>query len=353
MKIHQSHALFQYQGEDIFLFTLQNNNGVEVCISNLGAIIQSFKVPDRNNNLIDIVLGFDKMEQYLDPEYLKTGTYLGAIIGRYANRIANANFEIDGQCFQLSENFPPHQHHGGFEGFDRKVWQVLDLENGIGGQLKMTYLSKDFEEGYPGNLQVSISFELNDKNELIISTEATTDSPTAINLTHHDYFNLNGSGRIDDHIIQIVADKYLGQYSDKVANGELISVNGSKFDFNNAKPISQDWDSCLGYDLSFLLKKDFGSFGKAAMAYSEKSGIKLEVYTDEPTVQFYTGKYLGVVNGKNGKDYEPFTSFCFETQHHCNAVHIPDFPSTILRPGEVYRHQTNYCVNVMDIYSIR
>ena len=350
MKITQSHALFQYHGEDIFLFTLQNNNGVEVCISNLGAIIQSFKVPDRHHNPIDIVLGFDKMEQYLNPEYLKTGTYLGAIIGRYANRVANANFEIDGQSFQISENFPPHQLHGGFEGFDRKVWQVLNLENNTGGELKMTYLSKDLEEGYPGNLQVSISFSLTDKNELIISTEAFTDSPTAINLTHHDYFNLNGSGSIGDHLVQISADKFLGQHSDYVANGELISVNGSKFDFNLAKPINQNWDPNFGYDQSFLLKKEYGSFGKAAMAYSEKSGIKLEVFTDEPTLHFYTGKYLGVVDGKNGMDYKPFTGFCFETQHHCNALHIPGFPSTILRPGQVYRHQTNYCVNVTDNY---
>jgi aldose 1-epimerase len=341
MKIHKSEALFQHRGDDVFLFTLTNNNGLEVCISNLGAIIQSFKVPNREGKLIDIVLGFDKMEQYLDPEYLKTGTYLGAIIGRYANRIANAKFKIDGQEYLLNANLPPHQLHGGHEGFDRKLWQVIDFDE---NSLKMSYLSKDLEEFYPGNLQVLMSFSLTDNNELMMITEATTDKATAINLTHHDYFNLDESARIDNHWVEIAADKYLGQYSDNLADGKILSVLGNCFDFTKAKQINQHWDSNLGYDHSFLINKEYGAFAKAASAFSDKSGIKLDVFTDEPTVHFYTGKYLGINSGKNGKFYEPFSGFCFETQHHCNAINIPDFPSTILRPGDLYKHQTNYCL---------
>jgi len=345
MKILQSKALFQHNGSDVFLYTLKNKAGVEVCISNLGAIIQSFKVPDRTGNVIDIVLGFDTMEQYLSPEYLITSSYLGAIVGRYANRVGNACIEIDGQTFQLSPNMSPHQIHGGYKGFDSKVWHVENTDYLSVGKLKMSYLSKDAEEGYPGNLTVSISFSLNEENELIIDTEAITDKPTAINLTHHDYFNLHGSGRIEDHWVQIPSEFYLGQHPDNLANGEILSVLGTKYDFKSSKQIKEDWDPVSGYDQSFVLDKEYGAYGKAATAYSDKSGIKLEVFTDEPTVHFYTGMHLGIADARNGAFYGPFSGFCFETQHHCNAVNIPEFPSTILRPGQVYRHKTGYCVS--------
>ena len=345
MKILQSKALFQHNGEDVFLFTLKNKAGVEVCISNLGAIIQSFKVPDRDGNVIDIVLGFDTMAQYLSSEYLNAKSYLGAIVGRYANRVGHSCFKIDGDTYHLSPNLPPHQIHGGFEGFDSKVWHTENADQLSDGKLKMSYLSKDNEEGYPGNLNVSIIFSLNDENELMIETEAITDKPTAINLTHHDYFNLHGSGRIEDHWVQIPSEFYLGQYPDNLANGEILPVNCTKYDFNSLKQIKEDWDPILGYDQSFVLNKEYGTYGKAASAYSEKSGIKLEVFTDEPTVHFYTGMHLGNTNARNGQSYKPFSGFCFETQHHCNAVNIPEFPSTILRPGQVYRHKTSYCVS--------
>jgi aldose 1-epimerase len=345
MNIVQSKALFQHKGEDVFLFTLKNKAGVEVCISNLGAIIQSFKVPDRTGNLIDIVLGFDSMEHYLSSEYLNTKSYLGAIVGRYANRVGNACFKIDGETFQLTSNMIPHQIHGGFEGFDSKVWHIENPDQLSVGKLKMSCLSRDSEEGYPGNLKVSIIFSLNDANELMIETEAVTDKPTAINLTHHDYFNLHGSGRIEDHWVQIPSAFYLGQYPDNLANGEILPVNGTKYDFKSSKQIKEDWDPVSGYDQSFVLDKEYGAYGKAASAYSEKSGIKLDVFTDEPTVHFYTGMHLGNTNARNGQSYKPFSGFCFETQHHCNAVNIPEFPSTILWPGQVYSHKTSYCVS--------
>lgn len=344
MEIKKSDILFKYQGEEIFLFTLKNKNGLTVSISNLGAIIQSFKVPNKEGDLTDIVLGFDNVEDYLKADYLATKTYFGAIIGRYANRVENASFELDGQTFQVSPNLAPHQLHGGFEGFDRKAWKVEEFNNDV---LKMTYLSRDGEEGYPGDLEVKISFSLNDDNELVFRAEASTNKATPINLTHHDYFNLNGFGRIDDHLVQIPASNYLAQNDDFVVNGDILPVNETYLDFNQFKPINRDWNPDVGYDQSFLLDKEYGSFAKAASAYSEKSGIKLDVFTNEPTVQFYTAKHLNIPLGKDEQNYKAFSGFCFESQHHCNALNIPTFPSTILHPGEIYRHKTNYKISLI------
>lgn len=345
MSLFQSPVLFQHNKEDIYLFTLKNSRGVEISISNLGAIIQSFKVPGKSGKSTDIVLGLDTMEQYVGQDYLKTKTYLGAIVGRYANRISNSSFEIEGSVFPVTANLPPHQIHGGEEGFDRKVWKPEKAEQIPDKKIKLSYLSKDGEEGFPGNLSVSVSFELTEENELIILTEAVSDKATAVNLTHHDYFNLNGSGRIDDHWVEIPSAFYLGQNEDYVASGEFHPVKGTPYDFNLPKMIRQDWDPGEGYDQSFLLDKDYLSWGRAGTAYSEKSGIKLEVFTDEPTVHFYTGKYLNLPLAKYGNACSAFSGFCFETQHHTNAVNIPGFPSTILRPGEVYRHKTTYRVS--------
>lgn len=344
MEIHRSVALFQYQGEDIYLFTLKNKHGLTVSISNLGAIIQSFKVPNKEGGLTDIVLGFDNISDYLKPDYLETKTYFGAIIGRYANRVENSSFELDGKRFYISPNLPPHQLHGGFEGFDKKAWKIEKFNKDI---LKLSYLSKDLEEGYPGDLEVKISFSLNDDNELILLTEASSNKATPINLTHHDYFNLNGYGLIDDHFVQILASKYLAQKSDFVVSGEILSVKETNLDFSKFKQINHDWNPDVGYDQSFLLDKDYGSFSKAASAYSEKSGIKLDVFTDEPTLQFYTSKHLNIPFAKNGQNYMSFAGFCFECQHHCNALNISNFPTTILRPNELYSHSTHYKISLI------
>lgn len=343
MDIIKSDTLFKYQGEDIYLFTLKNKNGLTVSISNFGAIVQSFKVPNKEGALTDIVLGFDRMEDYLNPDYITSKTYLGAIIGRYANRVENASFKLDGQKFHVSPNLAPHQLHGGFEGFDRKAWKVEEFNKDL---LKMTYLSRDGEEGYPGDLEVRISFSLNDDNELIFQAEANTNKATPINLTHHDYFNLNGFGRIDDHLVQIPASNYLAQNADFVVKGDILPVKKTQLDFTEFKLINRDWNPDLGYDQSFLIDKKNGSFAKAATAYSEKSGIKLEVFTNEPTIQFYTAKHLNLASGKDGQSYDAFSGFCFECQHHCNALNIPLFPSTILRPGDLYQHCTHYKVSV-------
>ena len=345
MLLFQSPVLFLHQNEGVFLFTLKNNSGAEVSISNLGAIIPAFIVPDSTGKPTDIVLGFDHMEQYIAQQYLDSNSYLGAIVGRYANRIGNSGFELDGELFQVSANLPPHQLHGGHEGFDRKVWKVESTAQFPHAKLILTYLSKDGEEGFPGNLQVRLSFELTDTNELIMITEAFTDKATPVNLTHHGYFNLNGSGTIEDHFAEIPASFYLGQEQDLVPNGEIHAVLDTAYDLRSAKQISRVWDPENGYDQSFVLDKKYGEWGRAAMAYSERSGIKLEVYTDEPTVQFYTGKHLNINGVKGGGKYLAYSGLCFETQHHTNAVNIPAFPSTILRPGEVYRHKTSYKIS--------
>ncbi len=342
MVLVKSPVLFRYQNEDVFLFTLRNSNGIEVSISNLGAIIRSFIVPDSAGKPTDIVLGFDQMEHYIDKNYIESNSYLGAIVGRYANRISNSVFELDDEHYRLSANLPPHQLHGGYEGFDRKVWKP---EIGSDDQLLLSYLSEDGEEGFPGNLRVQLSFELGENNELIMQTEASTDKATPINLTHHGYFNLNGSGTIEDHFAEIPASFYLGQESDLVPNGKILAVEDTLYDFRSVKQISRVWDSEKGYDQSFILDKAYGAWGKAAMAYSESSGIKLEVFTDEPTVQFYTGKHLNNRGVKGGATYSAYCGLCFETQHHTNAVNIPAFPSTILRPGELYRRRTSYKVS--------
>lgn len=342
MSTFQSEVLFQHHSQEVYLYTLRNTKGVEVKISNLGAIIQSFIVPDRKGIPIDIVLGYDAMETYLDAN----PAYLGAIVGRYANRIGNASFELDGKLYQLSSNLSPHQIHGGYEGFDRKVWSPMPEINVPFRKVQMYYVSKDAEEGFPGNVTVEVCFELDDDNSLSICTSATTDQATPINLTHHDYFNLSGHGSITDHRVQIDSDTVLAQDPDYVANGNLISVEGNAFDFRQSKRISVDQDPQEGYDQSFVLRKNYGNWKSAASAVSDESGIKLEVFTDEPTVHFYTGKHLNIVNGKYGQQYSAFTGFCFETQHHCNAVNIPEFPSTVLRPREIYRHKTSYKVSI-------
>lgn len=339
--VQQSPVLFEHNGQNVYVFTLKNKNGVEITISNLGAILRSFNVPAGGKN-IDILLGFEKMEQYLDQDYVQSKTYLGAIIGRYANRIENACFAIDGELIQVSANLPPDQLHGGMEGFDKKVWTLEEIEKVPHPKISFSYMSIDGEEGFPGNLKAKISFELTDQNELIICTEAVTDKATALNLTHHGYFNLNGGGPIGDHLINIPSSYYLGQNENYVATGELLPVEGTHLDFRNPKRADQDWSEGEGYDQSFVLDSAHDSWALAASAFSEQSGISLEVYTDEPTVHFYTGKYLNVNNGKGGQNYSAFTGFCFETQHHANAVNVPEFPSTILRPGQVYKHRTAY-----------
>lgn len=333
--------------KDILGIIMENDKGMRAGISNYGGLIQSLIVPGRGGKPVDIVLGFDTIEDYFSEEYRSHYAYLGAIIGRYANRIKNGRFELDGQIIKLTKNRGLHQLHGGVSGFDKKVWEIVSIEEKPHPKVTLTYLSSNGEEGFPGNLYVNASYELNNNNELIFATEATTDQTTAVNLTQHSYFNLNGDGStIGDHLVEIPASNYLAQDEDYVATGELIKVIGTAHDFTKAKPIKQDWTPGEGYDQSFVLDKDYRAWGRAATVYAPRTGIRLEVSTDQPTLHFYSGKYLDIKNGKTGKKYEPFTGFCLEAQHHANAVNIPSFPNTILRRGEIYQHKTSYRVSI-------
>ncbi len=332
-------------GEDIYLFTLRNTKGTEVLITNYGAIITSFKVKQANGDVNDIVLGFDKVEDYLSEEYLAGYPYFGAAIGRYANRIKNGEFSIDNTNYFVEKNKITDHLHGGLTGFDKKVWRPI---SNSATKLSLSYKSVDGEEGYPGNLEATIHFELTDTDELIYEYNATTDKTTAVNLTHHSYFNLNnGAGTIGDHLVKINSSAILEQDDNFVVTGKSIPVKNNFYDFTQLKRISKEWIADDGYDQSFVLN-DAGTddLHFAAEAYSEQSKLKLEVYTSEPLVHFYTGKWIPPLkNGKAGNSYGSFSGFCFETQKHPNAINIPHFPNTVLRPGETYQTKTMYRIS--------
>ena len=346
MKIERKYCYTHSTGEDIYLFTLRNNQ-TEVLISNYGAIITSYKLKQLNA-VNDIVLGFDKMEDYLDEDYLKQYPWFGCAVGRYANRIRNAEFELDGKKYLLTKNRGQHQLHGGVEGFDKKIWQYVDSGTTPLPYLELSYLSKDGEEGFPGNLDARIRYELNEPHELIYTFTATTDKPTAVNLTHHGYFNLNnGEGTIHDHQLQIPASEFLEQDDQLVVTGNYTPVENSAHDFRKSKLIGTGLNQVDEFDQSFVLNrgKDANGLRLAAITSSEESGLQLEIYTSEPVVHFYSGKWTPEVKGKNDQSYGPFSGFCLETHAHPNAVNIPHFPNTILKPGETYFQKTVYKVS--------
>lgn len=338
----KSFPVFQHQDQQVYLVRLKNARGMEVDLSNYGGLIQSIRVPDQHGNPVDVVLGFDTLSDYLSTDYLSNYPYFGTIIGRYANRIAQAGFKLEGKNVSVSANTPPHQLHGGFEGFDKKVWTIKSLSESPEPCLILSYLSPDGEEGFPGNLQVELSFTLGLDNELRLDIQAQTDRDTAINLTHHGYFNLNGDGKsIAEHQIQLLADYYLAQDADFVPTGILSPVKGTPKDFTQSKQINQDWDPENGYDQAFVLN-EIDLSKPAAMACSAQSGIKMELFTNQPAIQFYTSKNLAAIKGKRGQLYQPFSGFCLEDQVHPDAVNKPHFPNTILKAGQTYSHQTIY-----------
>ena len=328
-------------GQNVYLFTLCNDNGTTVNISNYGAIITAFKITTSKGKLHDIVLGFDNVPDYLSDEYLLNYPYFGSAIGRYANRIKNGEFILDGKKYVVAKNKGTDHLHGGWEGFDKKVWEVVSASQ---QQLRLRYLSVDGEEGYPGNLQVEIHFELTGDNQLIYEYFAHTDRPTIANLTHHSYFNLDGNAGIDAHEVKINSSHTLEQDDNYVVTGQLIPVAGNRFDFRQFKRIDEDWKATVGYDQTFIIDKTAEGMDFAAEAKSQKTGLKLQVFTTEPVVHFYTGKWIPTVKGKNGNTYGPFAGFCFETHKHPNAINIAGFPNTIVRPGETYHTKTIYRV---------
>lgn len=332
-------------GEEVIAIELTNSNGTYVKIYNYGAIINNFIVKNANGDMQDIVLGFDDFNQYFDDEYLENNPHIGAVIGRYANRIKGASFKIDEETYHLTKNNQSDSLHGGIDGFDKKVWDIVDFNEDTQA-VTLQYESVDGEEGFPGNLIVDLTFELTENNELILSYEAETDKATALNLTHHGYFNLalNG-GKVDKHKQQIFAKNYLEQDSNYCATGKLIPVKDTILDFTQLKEIGKDWNPEEGYDQTYVLDKNYGDLSLASKTIEDESGLILSIYTTEPVAHFYTSKYLKVKNGKGGKDYNGFEAFCVETQHHPNAVNIDEFPSTILYPDDLYTQTTIYKVS--------
>jgi aldose 1-epimerase len=327
-------------GNKIYLFTLTNSNGTQVKITNYGAIITSFAARDKAGNRSSVVVGFDSLETYLQKP-----PYFGALIGRYANRIANANFTVDGKKYTLAANNGKNTLHGGLKGFDKVVWNA-SVENNSLPSLSLSYLSKDGEEGFPGNLKVNVQYSLTDDDELRIEYNAETDKATPVNLTNHSYFNLTGdvNNTILNHTLMIAANDYTPVDSTLIPTGEIKPVQATPFDFTTPKTVGKDMDLVKGgYDHNWVLNRKGGSLQKVAVLTDSVSGRSLEVYTTEPGLQFYTGNFL---NGKfinhDGKPVKLHTALCLETQHFPDSPNQPGFPSTILRPGEKYHSVTVY-----------
>ncbi|HUL45284.1 MAG TPA: aldose epimerase family protein [Bacteroidota bacterium] len=327
-------------GRSVDLFTLVNKNGMKVGILNYGGIVTELWVPDRNGKLGDVVLGFDSLGSYLHKS-----PYFGALVGRYANRIAGARFTLDGVEYHLAANDHHHSLHGGSKGFDKVLWTAEPVQTQDSVALRLTYVSKDGEEGYPGNLTVMIVYSLDNQNALKILYEATTDKPTIINLTHHSYFNLADSGDILGHEIMIRAESYTPVDSTLIPTGEMREVAGTPFDFRTPQRIGAHIDEVPGggYDHNFVLSHRGGVLSLAAKVFEPASGRIMEVWTTEPGLQFYSGNFLdGTAQGKSGRVYGKHYGFCLEAQHFPDSPHEPTFPAVVLRPGDRYHQETIY-----------
>ena len=342
-----SHKLFGKlpDGRDVELYTLKNKSGASVSITNYGGIVTSIMVPDKAGLLGDVVLGYEGLDGYL-----KSSPYFGAIIGRYANRIAGAKFKLDGKEYRLAANNGPNALHGGIQGFDKVLWKAEMKSGPAGPALLLSYVSPDGEEGYPGTLVVQALHTWSDSNELTIDFSASTDKPTVVNLTHHSYFNLAGQGDVHGYEMQIFADAFTPIDATLIPTGEIRKVQGTAFDFNSPSPIVAhiaDPDPQLvrgkGYDHNWVLRKQPGAFALAARVHDPLSGRGLEVSTTDPGLQFYSGNFLdGTIHGKKGVPYIIRSGFCLEPQHYPDSPNHPQFPSTVLRPGETYKHSLSY-----------
>lgn len=333
-------------GQAIDLYTMTNSHGMQVAIMNYGGIVVSLKVPDRAGHFDDVVLGFDNLDGYLKPE-----PYFGALIGRYGNRIGHAQFTLDGKTYHLPKNDGDNTLHGGTKGFDKRVWTAREAGSRPPA-LELTYLSKDGEEGFPGNLSVTVTYTLTDANELKIDYVAKTDKDTVLNLTNHSYFNLAGQGNGDilGDQIMINADRFTPVDAGLIPTGELKSVAGTPFDFRKSAVIGahiNDNNEQLklgkGYDHNFVLNRNGSGLSLAARVTEPRTGRVMEVLTTQPGVQFYTGNFLdGTIHGKGGKVYGHRYALCLETQHFPDSPNKPSFPTTELKPGQTYHQTTVY-----------
>ncbi len=328
------------EGKEVRLFTLTNSKGMVVEITNYGGILTRLLAPDRRGSIENIVLGFDNLKQYVK----ENSPFMGALIGRYANRISKAEFVLDGTRYKLAPNDFPNHSHGGRKGFDKVVWEasVISFADSVG--LVLQYLSKDMEEGYPGNLSVKVSYLLTDENELKIFYEAQTDKPTVLNLTHHSYFNLSAKNEtILGHDLTIFAEEFTPTDANWIPTGEIAPIVDTDFDFTQPHKVGERIQHLPhGYNMNFVLRKN-DKLSKAAELFEVSSGRFMEVFTTEPGMQLYTGDYLdGSLTGSEGIAIGKNRGLCLETQHYPDSPNKPNFPSTVLRPGETYNQCTIY-----------
>ena len=330
-------------GKDVYAYTLSNAGGMQAKIINFGANLISLLVPDQNGNLEDVVLGFDKLE-----DYYGNGSFFGATVGPSANRIAGACFEIDGQRYQIDANDGENNLHSHIEeGYHKRVWDVTETENG----LVLSLEGKDGEMGFPGNKKVTVTFSLSDDNALKLSYHVTADANTIVNMTNHTYFNLAGhkAGRIEDHLLKINASHYTPVVPGAIPTGKIAPVEGTPMDFTKMKPIGQDINADCeqlkigqGYDHNFVIDGADGTLREIAEAEDPKSGRKMKVFTDLPGVQFYAGNCIGEETGKENTAYGPRKGFCLETQFYPDNIHHPNFPQAVFGPGKDYDSVTIY-----------
>ena len=332
--------------KEVILFSLHNNNGMTVKITNYGGIITNLSVPDKNGNFDNIVLGFDSLEKYTSQDYLAACPYLGAIIGRYANRIAGGRFLLEGKEYRLIRNNGPNHLHGGTIGFDKVVWDASEFRSDGSVGLKMHYFSKDMEEGYPGNLKITVIYSLTNQNELKVEYQGITDKPCPVNLTQHSYFNLNGlNSNILEHDLSLNANRYTIADDTLIPTGEIADVKNTPLDFRHSRKIGEIITRIdNGYDHNFILNnQNYGELTLAARVSEHLSGRTLEMYTTEPGVQLYTGNFLdGSLTDADGKKMNKHYGFCLEAQHYPDSPNKPAFPSTVLTPEKKYFQLTIY-----------
>jgi aldose 1-epimerase len=339
-------------GKPVEIYTLKNDAGAEARIMTYGGIVQSLKMPDKNGTLADVVLGFDTLDGYTSASYLKGCPYFGALIGRYGNRIGGAKFTLEGQTYTLATNNNGNMLHGGWKGFDKVVWTARPMPTTHGPALILTYFSKDGEEGFPGNLEVTAIYTLTDKNALKLEFTAKTDKPTVVNLTHHSYFNLGGQGNGDilGHLVYINANLTTPVDAGLITTGAFADVTGTPFDFRTPTAIGahiNDTNTVLqygpGYDHNWVINNPPGQLGLQARVKDPASGRVMEVWSDQPGLQFYAGNFLdGSLTGKDGKVYQRRSAFCMEPQHFPDSPNHMNFPSVELKPGQVYHNTIIY-----------
>jgi aldose 1-epimerase len=325
-------------GAEVKIYTLRNANGMRARVTEYGATLTELWAPDRNGTLTDVVLGYSRLDDYVAAPF-----FVGATLGRVANRIANGRFTLDGREYVLATNRAPNHLHGGVKGFDKRIWTSREIPSGV----MFSYVSPDGEEGYPGTVRVTVSYRLTDANELRIDYEATTDKPTPINLTNHSFFNLAGSGTILDHVLTINANRYTPVNASLIPTGDIAPVMGTALDFTRPHRIGERIDQMRsfanGYDNNLVLDRAGDTLSLAARVAEPRSGRVLEIWTTEPAVQFFTGnRFDGSFVGVGGVVYQQHAGFSLEPQHYPDAVNHPTFPSVVLRPGHTFRSSTVY-----------